>query len=110
MKKIIIEFEDSVYQELFDEWKKLQNSNLAGMKCSTFESFISSILKSFITSNKLTENLKNGNFASLLDQLKDLVPSGDLSSLFDLEKSKNNVSKEKTNISGNDKNNEKYKS
>lgn len=108
MKKIIVELEDKMYQELLDEWKKIQSSNLASFNCQTFEEFISTILKSFVNTNKLTENFKSGNLSSLLEQLKDLVPGGDLSSLFDIKKENNSSSQ--TNKQESNKNNEKYKS
>lgn len=107
MKKIIVELDDNIYQDLFNEWKKLQNSNIVGLNCSTFENFTAAILKSFISTNKLTENLKNGNFTNLLDQLKELVPGGDLSSIFNLSK---NESNSKNSDNEGNKNNEKYKS
>lgn len=109
MKKIIIELEDKIYQELFEEWKKIQSSKLTNLNCQTFDDFVATILKSFVSTNKLTENFKSGNLSSLLDQLKDLVPSGDLSSLFDVSKKVNN-SASKTNKQESDKSNEKYKS
>lgn len=109
MKKIIIELEDKIYQELFEEWKKIQNSKFTSLNCQTFDDFVTTILKSFVSTNKLTENFKSGNLSSLLDQLKDLVPSGDLSSLFDVSKKVNN-SASKTNKQESDKSNEKYKS
>lgn len=109
MKKIIVELEDKMYQELLNEWKKVQSSNLVGLNCQTLEDFVTTILKSFVSTNKLTENFKSGNLSGLFDQLKDLIPAGDLSSLFDVSKKVNNPPS-KTDKKESNKNNEKYKS
>ena len=107
-RKLTIDIDEKDYQDLMQEWKKIKESKFIDcLDCTTIENFIVSILQSYLVNNKFTKNIKEGNVASLIDQLKELFPSGDLTSFFDLAAKVNRTS---TNNNKKVKDNEKYKS